>query len=210
MVVSLYSPDGRYDATFLANYATININDALAAHPGRRRGRIFGASDYAMRIWVKPDTLARLGLTVTDIVRTRSGRRTRSTPPGQIGGEPAPPGQQFTYTVRAQGRLMTPEEFGDVIVRANPDGSLVRVQGRRPHRARRAELPADAARFNGKPAARHRRLPAPRAPTRSTSRDGGRRHDGRAAKQLPARTSTYEVSLDTTLPVNEGIAGDRR
>jgi len=127
IVVSLYSPDGRYDASFLTNYATININDALLRIKGIGDVRNLGASDYAMRVWLKPDVLARLGLTVIDVENAVRAQNVVN-PAGQVGAEPAPAGQQFTYTVRAQGRLVTPEEFGDVIVRANPDGSLVRVR----------------------------------------------------------------------------------
>src|SRR4249920_2710819 len=104
MVVSLYSPDNRYDPMFLANYALINVNDALLRVKGVGDIRNLGSADYAMRIWLKPDLLARLGLTATDVqnaVRTQNN----VNPSGQVGAEPAPPGQQLTFTVRAQGRL---------------------------------------------------------------------------------------------------------
>src|SRR5438270_9125310 len=113
IVISLFSPDGRYDASFLTNYAIINVNDALLRIRGVGDIRNLGASDYAMRIWLKPDVLARLGLTVIDIENAVRAQNVVN-PAGQVGAEPAPPGQQFTYTVRAQGRLTTPEEFGDV------------------------------------------------------------------------------------------------
>ncbi len=142
MIVSLSSPKNTYDALFLANYANINIIDALYRVPGVGDVRIFGAGDYAMRIWVKPDRLATLGLTVPDLVRAVQQQSTVN-PSGQIGAQPAPPGQEMTYTVRAQGRLQTAEEFGAIAVRSNPDGSVVRLQGRRARRARRAQLPAD-------------------------------------------------------------------
>ena len=111
IVFSLYSPDERYDAAFLGNYATININDALLRIKGVGDIRNLGAGDYSMRIWLKPDVLARLGLTVLDIENAVRAQNVVN-PAGQVGAEPAPPGQQFTYTVRAQGRLVTPEEFG--------------------------------------------------------------------------------------------------
>src|SRR5438045_3773086 len=119
MVISLYSPDGRFDASFLTNYGTININDALLRIKGVGDIRNLGASDYAMRLWVRPDVMARLSLTVADI---QNAIRTQNVvnPAGQMGAEPALPGQQVTYTMRAPGRLTTPEEFGDVIVRENP------------------------------------------------------------------------------------------
>src|SRR6187399_1951064 len=126
MLVSLYSPQQSYDALFLANYANINIVDALYRVSGVGEVRVFGAGDYAMRIWVKPDRLASLGLSVpelSDAIRQQS----TVNPAGQIGARPAPAGQEMTYTVRAQGRLQTPEEFGAIAVRSNPDGSVVRL-----------------------------------------------------------------------------------
>src|SRR5215471_10311722 len=127
MVFSLYSPDGRYDPTFLANYSLININDALLRVKGVGDIRNLGAADYSMRIWLNPDTLARLGMTVTDVQNAIRSQNVVN-PAGQIGAEPAPPGQQLTFTVRAQGRLVEPEEFANVVVRENPDGSAVRVK----------------------------------------------------------------------------------
>ncbi len=126
MIVSLSSPKDTYDALFLANYANINIIDALYRVPGVGDVRIFGAGDYAMRIWVKPDRLATLGLTVPDLVRAVQAQSTVN-PSGQIGAQPSPPGQEMTYTVRAQGRLQTAEEFEQIVVRSNPDGSVVRL-----------------------------------------------------------------------------------
>src|SRR5438309_2522787 len=127
MLISLYSPKGSYDGIFLANYGYINLYDQLTRVPGIGSVQIFGAGQYAMRLWVKPDQLAKLGITVPDII-TAVQKQNNVNPAGQVGGEPIPSGQKFTYTVRAQGRLVTPEEFGDVVVRANPDGSLVRVR----------------------------------------------------------------------------------
>src|SRR6202008_2159835 len=112
--------------TFLSNYVAINIEDELARVPGIGQVRIFGASNYAMRVWVAPDTIANMGITITDLVNAISAQNV-VTPAGTIGGEPASPGRQLTYTVRARGRLMSAEEFGNIIVRANPDGSLVRL-----------------------------------------------------------------------------------
>src|SRR3954469_4390830 len=126
-LISLYSPKQTYDATFLANYAYININDPMSRVPGIGQVSIFGAGQYAMRFWVRPDTLASLGITVSDIAAALTNQN-KVNPSGQIGAEPVPRGQQFTYTVRAQGRLLTAEEFGDVVVRANPDGSIVRMK----------------------------------------------------------------------------------
>src|SRR5205814_1003072 len=109
LIISMTSPKNSYDALFLANYANINIIDALYRVPGVGEVRIFGAGDYAMRIWVKPDRLAKLALTVPDLVRAVQTQSTVN-PSGQIGAQPAPRGQEMTYTVRAQGRLQAPEE----------------------------------------------------------------------------------------------------
>ena len=123
----LLARSGSYDSLFLGNYAVININDALYRVPGVGQVVNFGLAEYAMRIWVKPDKLAKLGLTVPDLVRAVQQQSTVN-PSGRVGAEPAPPGQQLTYTVRAQGRLVTAEEFGNVVVRLTPDGSAVRLR----------------------------------------------------------------------------------
>jgi HAE1 family hydrophobic/amphiphilic exporter-1 len=127
LIVSLYSPNHTYDALFQANYANINILDAIYRVPGVGEARIFGAGDYAMRIWLKPDALARLALTVPDISKAIRDQSTVN-PAGQVGQAPVPAGQEFTYTVRAQGRLQTEEEFGAITVRSNPDGSIIRLR----------------------------------------------------------------------------------
>jgi HAE1 family hydrophobic/amphiphilic exporter-1 len=127
LLVSLYSPNATYDQNFLSNYLTINILDAIARIKGVGEASVLGGSEYAMRIWVKPDQLAKLGLTVPDITRAIQEQNVVA-PAGQIGGPPAVPGTRFTYTVRTQGRLTTAEEFGNVIVRSNPDGSQVRIK----------------------------------------------------------------------------------
>ena len=126
LVIGLTSPKRTYDTLFLANYANINLVDALYRVPGVGEVRIFGAGDYAMRIWVKPDRLVTLGLTVPDLARAVQQQSTVN-PAGQIGAQPAPTGQEFTYTVRSQGRLQTPEQFAQIAVRSNPDGSVVRL-----------------------------------------------------------------------------------
>src|SRR5690242_6651081 len=118
LIIGMSSPKHTYNALFLANYANINIIDAIYRVPGVGDVRIFGAGDYAMRIWVKPDRLAQLGLTVPDLARAIQQQSTVN-PSGQVGAEPGPPGQDMTYTVRAQGRLQTPEEFSDIVLRSN-------------------------------------------------------------------------------------------
>src|SRR5882672_5628086 len=126
LIIALYSPHQRYDSLFLANYANININDALYRVRGVGEVRLFGASDYAMRIWLKADVLAKLGLTVPDLVNA-IGQQSNVNPVGRVGAEPGPPGLEMTYTVRAQGRLRTAEEFSQIVVRSNADGSVVRL-----------------------------------------------------------------------------------
>jgi HAE1 family hydrophobic/amphiphilic exporter-1 len=198
---SLYSPKRTYDATFLANYAYININDPMSRVPGIGQVLIFGAGQYAMRFWVRPDTLASLGITIDDIV-TALTNQNKVNPAGQIGAEPVPRGQQFQYTVRAQGRLLTAEQFGDVIVRANPDGSIVRMKD-----VARVELGAQSysqiGRLNGRPAAVIAVYQLPGSNAIDTMN---------RAKQLMEELKTrfpedldYTVSLDTTLAVSEGI-----
>src|ERR1700757_1216466 len=127
MLLDLYSPNGSYDSIFLANYATINLQYALTRIQGVGQVQIFGAGPYAMRIWLNPDRLANLGVTVSDITNAVKAQN-KVNPAGQIGGEPVPQGQQFTYNVRAPGRLPTAEEFEQIIVRAQPDGSVLRLK----------------------------------------------------------------------------------
>ncbi len=151
LVFTVRSPKRTWDQTFLSNYVSINIEDELARIPGIGQVRIFGAANYAMRVWIAPDTLAKLQLTVTDITNAIAAQNVVN-PSGRLGDEPAPPGQEFTYTVRAQGRLLDAEEFGDIILRANPDGSMVRLKD-----VARIELGAQSytqqATTNGAPAA---------------------------------------------------------
>src|SRR6201981_548420 len=126
VLIAVYSPQGTYDATFLANYAYINLVDPLLRSPGIGNVQVFGAGQYAMRMWVKPDQLAKLGVTVPEIVSAIQAQNTVN-PAGKVGGEPAPRGQEFTYAVLAQSRLVSPEELGRIVVRETPDGGNVRV-----------------------------------------------------------------------------------
>jgi HAE1 family hydrophobic/amphiphilic exporter-1 len=201
IIASLYSPDHRYDGTFLGNYATINIVDALKRIPGVGNVVIYGSAAYAMRIWVNPDLLTRLGLTVSDLSEAVR-RQSVVNPAGQIGAEPAPPGQQFTYTVRAQGRLVTAEDFGNVVVRLNPDGSMVRLRD-----IARIELGATTyqqeGRFNGQPAGV---IAVQQAPG-SNALDvvaGVRKALGELKTKFPPGID-YAISLDTTLQISEGL-----
>ena len=198
---SLYSPKGTYDGTFLANYAYININDPMSRVPGVGQVAIFGADQYAMRFWVRPDTLASLGITVSDIIAALNNQNTVN-PSGQIGAEPVPRGQEFTYTVRAQGRLLTAEEFGNVVVRANPDGSLVRMKD-----VARVELGAQKynqiGRLNGNPAAIIAIYQLPGSNAIETMNHAKQLMDD--LKQRFPQDLDYTISLDTTLAVTEGI-----
>jgi len=126
MLIAVYSPHGTYDAKFLANYAYINLTDPILRSPGVGNVQVFGAGQYAMRLWVKPDQLAKLRITVPEIISAIQAQNTVN-PAGKVGGEPAPKGQEFTHTVLAQGRLVSPEEFGKIVVRESPDGGIVRV-----------------------------------------------------------------------------------
>ncbi len=201
MLLALYSPKGTYDGTFLANYGYINLFDPLTRVPGIGNVAIFGAGQYAMRLWVKPDQLAKLGITVPDII-TAVQKQNTVNPAGQVGSEPIPKGQKFTYTVRAQGRLQTPEEFGEIVVRANPDGSFVRVKD-----IARIELGAQTynvkGRLNGQPSAilALYQLPGTNA---VAAAQGVRKLMNEAKQRFPADID-YTVALDQTLAVTEGM-----
>jgi HAE1 family hydrophobic/amphiphilic exporter-1 len=201
MLVVLKSPNGTYDSAFLSNYAAININDALARIRGVGQVNLFGGSDYAMRIWLNPDRLASLGLTVPDIVRAVQQQNV-VTPAGQLGGQPAPPGTDFTYMVKTQGRLMSPEEFGGIVLRTNPDGSQVRLGD-----VARTELGSllysARGRLNGNPSAVISIYQAPGSNALQVS-DAIKKTVAEAAARFPSDLD-YEISLDTTLPVREGI-----
>jgi len=201
MLIALYSPHGTRDATYLANYAYINLNDPLARLYGVGQTIVFGSGQYAMRLWVKPDQLAKLGITVTDIVNAVKAQSTVN-PAGQVGGEPEAKDQQFTYAVLAQGRLTTPEQFGNVIVREAPNGGTVRVKD-----VARVELGAQdysmICRLNGKPAAGIAVCQLPGSNAVQTA--AGVRQLMEQMKQRFPGDIDYAISLDQTLPVREGM-----
>ena len=201
IVIAIYSPDGRYDASFLGNYATINVNDALLRIKGVGDIRNLGGGDYSMRVWLKPDVLARLSLTVGDLQNAIRAQNVVN-PSGQVGAEPAPAGQQFAYTVRAQGRLVTAEEFGNIIVRENPDGSLIRISD-----VGRVELGTQTytqtGTFNGKPAAVVAAFQTPGSNALDVASQVYATMD--ELKQRFPPGMEYQVSLDTTAPVKAGI-----
>jgi HAE1 family hydrophobic/amphiphilic exporter-1 len=201
LLVAVYSPHGTYDATFLANYAYINLADPLLRSPGIGNVQVFGAGQYAMRIWVNPDRLAKLGITVPQIISSIQAQNTVN-PAGKAGGEPAPKGQEFTYTVLAQGRLVSPEQFGQIVLRETPDGGIVRVKD-----VARIELGAQdysvAGRFNGKPSAviAAYQLPGSNA----VQAAAGINKLMAQLKQRFPEDLDFVVALDTTRSVTEGI-----
>jgi hydrophobe/amphiphile efflux-1 (HAE1) family protein len=128
MVVHLVSPDNRYDALYLSNYAQLYVRDALLRIPGMGSVLVFGTGDYAMRVWLDPQKLAARGIVSSDVVAAIREQNAQVAA-GVVGAAPSMPGTDFTMSVNAKGRLATPEEFGDIIVRADPsDGSLIRIR----------------------------------------------------------------------------------
>jgi HAE1 family hydrophobic/amphiphilic exporter-1 len=201
MLIGLSSPNNTHDATFLANYAYINLVDQITQLKGISNINVFGAGQYAMRFWVKPDQLAKLNLTVNDILAAINAQNTPN-PAGLVGAPPTPHGQEFTYAITAQGRLVTEKEFGEIIVRENPDGSVVRLKD-----VARVELGAQlynvVGRLNGKPAAVLAIYQLP---------DSNALDDQKAVLKLMAKLKQsfpadldYAVSLDTTLAVSQGM-----
>ncbi|HWQ08328.1 MAG TPA: efflux RND transporter permease subunit, partial [Holophaga sp.] len=201
LIYTLTSPKGTWDSTFLTNYAYINIKDRLARIYGVGDVRMFGGTDYSMRVWVKPDRLMNLGLTVSDLTAAISAQND-ITPAGQLGGPPAPEGTAFTYTVKTQGRLATAEEFGDIIVRSNPDGSQVRLKD-----VARVELGSlsymTSGRANGKPAAMFGIYQTPGSNALRV-RDAVEKAMTEMAASFP-RDVEYQLTMDTTRSISVGI-----
>src|SRR5712672_470547 len=201
MLVSLYSPHGTYDAEFLANYAYINLHDPITRSPGIGNVQVFGAGQYAMRLWVKPDQLAKLGITVTDVINAIQAQNTVN-PAGQVGGEPSPTNQEYTYAVRAQGRLVSPEEFGQIVLRETSDGGIVRVKD-----VARVQLGAQdysvSGRLNGKPSAviATYQLPGSNAVDAAA---GVNKLMAQMKQRFPEAMG-FIVALDTRRAVTEGI-----
>jgi HAE1 family hydrophobic/amphiphilic exporter-1 len=201
MLITLTSEDGRYDQNFLGNYAIINIQDLLARIRGIGRVQVLGASDYSMRIWIKPDRLAQMGITIPEIVDAIK-QQSVIVPGGKFGAEPAPPGTEFTYTVRLPERLSTPEEFGEVVVRTTEAGSQVKIKD-----VARVELGVETynafTRLDGKECAVIALYQAPGSNAtqlaqivKSTMVD--------LSKSFPESVN-YDISLDTTLAITAGI-----
>jgi hydrophobic/amphiphilic exporter-1 (mainly G- bacteria), HAE1 family len=201
LIISIKSPKGSYDNNFLSNYTTINVNDAIARIPGVGQINLFGGSDYAMRVWLRPDRIGRLGITVPDIANA-IGEQNQLSPAGQIGGPPAAPGTEYTYTVRTQGRLLDEEQFGAIILRTNPDGSQVHLKD-----VARLELGTmlynAVGRHDGKPAAVIAVFQIPGTNAVQVA-NAVKAQMEELSKRFP-RDMEYLISLDTTLPVTEGI-----
>jgi HAE1 family hydrophobic/amphiphilic exporter-1 len=200
MVVAVSSPDRRFDVNFLTNYAIINIQDELSRIPGVARIQVFGGQ-YALRVWVKPDQLAKLGVTATDVINAIQVQN-NVNPAGQVGGEPVPNGQQFTYTVRTQGRLVTPEQFGNIVIRANPDGSVLHLRD-----VARVELGTQTydltARLNNAPAGVMAVYSLPGSNAVQTAAAVTKRMRQLSANFPPG--VGFEIPLDTTKGVTAGI-----
>ena len=200
MLIGLSSPNGRYDASFLTNYAIIHLQDVLTREPGVARIQVFGG-EYALRVWVNPEKMAQLGVTATDVINAIEAQNDVH-PAGQIGGEPAPSGQQFTYTVQTQGRLVTSAQFGNIVIRANPDGSVLHLRD-----VARVQLGTQiydlAARYNNAPAGIMAVYQLPGANAVQTASAVTNRMKQLSASFPPGMT--YEIPLDTTKAVTAGI-----
>ena len=201
MLLSISSPHSTYDGAFLANYAYINLVDDITRVKGVSRVQVFGAGQYALRIWVRPDQLAKLGITVPQITQALQTQNTVN-PSGQIGAEPIPSGQQFTYTVQTQGRLVTAEQFGDIILRSNADGAVLHLKD-----VARVELGAQAynlnGRFEGRPAAIMAIYQLPGSNAVQCAKDV-RAELAKLSKAFPPDMMSA-VPLDTTRAVRAGI-----
>lgn len=200
ILVALSSPDGRYDAKFLTNYAAINLQDEITRVPGVARVQVFGGP-YALRIWVKSDQMAKLGVTAPEIIAALQTQN-NVNPAGQVGGDPAPKGQRFTYTVQTEGRLVTPEEFAKVVVRANPDGSVLHLGD-----VARIELGeqfyTQSSRYNKAPAGVFGVYQLPGANAVQTAKLVNARLKELSTNFPPGLK--YDVPLDTTKAVTTGI-----
>src|SRR5438128_6933078 len=198
---ALYSPKGTYDPLFLANYAYVNINDPMTRVPGIGQVQVFPPAQYAIRLWVRPDILGKLDITVNEIVSALQAQNTVN-PAGQVGANPVPSGQEFTYTVRAQGRLVSIEDFENVVVRARPDGSMVRVRD-----VARVELGAQSynvqSRLNGRPGAIIAVYQLPGSNAVDTMKAATKLME--EAKAHFPNDVDYVTALDTTQAVSAGV-----
>ncbi len=200
MLITLTS-DGRYDQDFLGNYALINIKDQLARIKGIGRVDVMGAANYSMRIWVKPDRLSMMGLTVPEIINAINEQNV-IVPGGKFGAEPAPPGTEFTYTVRLPERFNSPEAFGDIVVRTQPDGSQIKLRD-----VATINLGVETynmiPRLNGETAAIIAIYQAPGSNAVELAQNVIADMDV-LANSFP-ESIKYDVSLDSTAPITAGI-----
>ena len=201
MVISVYSPEGTYDSIFLSNYSSINLVDTLSRVSGVSNVSNLGARDYSMRMWLEPDRLTALGLTATDVIAAIRDQNIQASP-GAIGQEPAPSSQQFQYTLTAQGRLTDVDQFKNIILVANSDGSVVRLRD-----VARVELGAENygwyGQLNGKPAALLAVYQLPDANALDVAQQIRAEMD-RLAQRFPEDLK-YQVTYDTTLYVETSI-----
>ncbi len=200
-LLSFYSPQGSRDALFLSNYVSINVKDPLTRISGVSEGFIFGAQDYSMRIWMKPERLTALGMTADDVTAAIRQQNIQAAA-GGVGSAPAESGQQVQFTLRAKGRLETPEEFGEIIVRANPQGGVVRVRD-----VARVELGAESyssrSTLNGSPAVNMAIYQSVGANSLATV-EAITAEMKRLAKRFPSDVE-YRMVLDSTKYVRAGI-----
>jgi HAE1 family hydrophobic/amphiphilic exporter-1 len=201
VLVTLRSPNSTYDSNFLSNYASININDSLSRIPGIGQLTLFGGSDYAMRLWVSPQKLANLGITVGDIVKAVQSQNVIA-PGGQIGGPPAPENVDSTYNVKLSSRYTKPEEFENIIVKSNEDGSMVRIKD-----IVRVELGAQnynaIGRYNSQAAAVIALYQVPGSNALSVVKQINARME-ELSKNFPDDLE-YQISLDTSESITAGI-----
>ncbi len=197
LAIGLYSPKGTYDAIFLGNYANINLVDAIKRVPGVGDVKNFTSQDYAMRIWVKPDKMAALSITPEDIAAAVREQNAQA-PAGTVGSEPAPAGQEAQYNVRTVGLLREADEFADIVVRSNSDGSQVKIKD-----VARVELGAQTydlhARLNQSPGAALGIYLAPGANALKTAEQVTRILEESQTRFPP--DMNYEITLDSTAPI---------
>jgi hydrophobic/amphiphilic exporter-1 (mainly G- bacteria), HAE1 family len=201
MVVALSSPNGTWDSSFLSNYVTINLLDPVSRIRGVGQVNLFGSSDYAMRIWLKPDRLATLGITTTEVLSAINQQNTL-TPAGQFGGAPSAPGTEYTYAVRTKGRLLDADEFGKIVLRTTSAGAQVLLED-----VARIELGnmlyTSIGRLDGKPAAVMAIYQIPGTNALEIVAEIERTVEELAGRYPPDIEHT--IALDTTLAVSEGI-----
>jgi hydrophobe/amphiphile efflux-1 (HAE1) family protein len=200
MLVTLTS-DGRYDQNFLGNYALINIKDQLSRLKGIGRVDVLGAANYSMRIWVKPDRLSHMGLTVPEIINAIN-QQNLIVPGGKFGAEPAPPGTEFTYTVRLPERFNSPEAFGEIVVRTQPDGSQTKLRDVATINLG-VETYSMIPRLNGETAAIVALYQAPGSNAVELASNVINEMD--LLKKSFPESINYDVSLDSTAPITAGI-----